>query len=356
VDTTILRVLAITLIANSHLEDLYPFRWLAADGLIGNSLFFLLSGLGLALSPRTGEGHFLGWYRRRVSRIYPGLWLTVLVGMVLFQGAWRDWSPLDFVRNLVWPTPYGFIAQIVVFYPAFYLLKALRSPKAERGVLLGLTGPYLIVALFYYNIHILSWIFYFQVMLFGGLLAGRVHEIGRDGRRHLWLLAVTMLAYFVVKLAMVTGRIPSHVGVLHLLTLPILSSLVGLCATPDMQALARLPRLRPALALVAGLTLEIYLVHGFVHTYPRVAMLPFPANLAAFWAATLPLAWFLSAASEQARRLMGSGNRVCAALAAARWSAVRSSPEAPESERKTPALQPLGTPLRSRVRWTGGWR
>ena len=49
-DTTALRVLAIVLIANSHLEDLYPFRPLAADGLIGNSLFFMLSGLGITLA------------------------------------------------------------------------------------------------------------------------------------------------------------------------------------------------------------------------------------------------------------------------------------------------------------------
>src|SRR5262245_25129461 len=107
VDTTILRVLAIILIANSHLEDLYPARWLAADGLIGNSLFFLLSGFGLALSPRTNKGPFLAWYRRRLGRIYPALWLTVLTALLLFRGAGRDWSLSVIVRDLVWPTPYS---------------------------------------------------------------------------------------------------------------------------------------------------------------------------------------------------------------------------------------------------------
>ena len=86
-DTTALRVLAIVLIANSHLEDLYPFRQLAADGLIGNSLFFMLSGLGIALSPRTGNSGFFEWYRRRLSRIYPGLWLTLcLSGLSCSRG------------------------------------------------------------------------------------------------------------------------------------------------------------------------------------------------------------------------------------------------------------------------------
>jgi peptidoglycan/LPS O-acetylase OafA/YrhL len=341
VDTTILRVLAILLIANSHLEELYPFRPLAADGLIGNSLFFLLSGLGLALSPRTGEGRFLDWYRRRLSRIYPGLWLTVLVGMILIQGAWRDWTPLEFARNLIWPTAYGFIAQIILFYPAFYLLKAARSPAVERGVMLGLTASYLAVAVFHYDLHVLSWIFYFQVMLLGGLLAGRVHEMGRHGKRDLLVLSASMLIYVVVKLAMVTGRIPSHTSILHLLTLPILLSLLGLSAAAPVQALARHPRLAPVLGLVAGMTLEIYLVHGFVHKWPRVLMLPFPINLVAFWAATLPLAWVVSIASDRVRRLLASGSR-----AGERASASRPGMASAEVVRHAPALFRLGTTRR----------
>jgi peptidoglycan/LPS O-acetylase OafA/YrhL len=303
-DTTVIRVLAIVLIANSHLEDFYPFRPLAADGLIGNSLFFMLSGLGLSLSPRIGEGRFIAWNRRRLSRIYPSLWLTVLVGMVAIQGAWRHWAAWDLVRNLAWPTPYAFIAQIVAFYPAFYLLKAARNPKVEIGVMLGLAAPYAAVSLVRYDLHVLSWIFYFQVMLFGGLLARRVEGMGRDGRRAVAILAATMLVYLAVKLAMVTGRIPTHVAPLHALIYPILWGLLALCAAAPVQALARHPRLSRGLGLLAGLTLEIYLVHDFVRKDPRVLMLPFPVNIAAFWAATLPLAWVLSAASVRARRLM----------------------------------------------------
>jgi len=323
VDTTALRVLAIVLIANSHLEDLYPFRPLAADGLIGNSLFFMLSGLGIALSPRLSKGRFVDWYRRRLSRIYPSLWLTVLVGMVLIQGAWRDWTPLDLLHTFVWPTPYLFLTQIVVFYPAFYLVKALRSTKVERGVMLGLTATYLAVAAFYYDLHVLSWLFYFQMMLFGGLLAGRVEKMGGGQRRHLPVLTLTMLIYVGVKLGMVTGRIPTHIAVLHLLTLPIVFSLLGLCATAALQNLSRHPRLGPLLGVVAGLTLEIYLVHGFVYENPHVATLPFPVNLAAFWLVTLPLAWVLSTASDRVRRLLRFGPKTAGAASYAPMSTVR---------------------------------
>jgi peptidoglycan/LPS O-acetylase OafA/YrhL len=262
----------------------------------------------------------------------------VLTALVLSRGAGRDWSLSDLVRDLIWPTPYGFIAQIVVFYPAFYFLKAIGSPKVERGVLLGLTGTYLVVAWFHYDFHILSWIFYFQVMLLGGLLAGRVYELGRDGRRDLLVLAGTMLVYVLLKLAMVTGRIQSHIGPLHLLTLPILWSLLALCATSGWHALARHPRVRPALGLIAGLTLEIYLVHGFVHTHPRVAMLPFPANLAAFWAVTLPLAWVLSLASDRVLRPILSLSRARVVPDQLHSNAPRSCPKPPAVERKAPAF------------------
>ena len=306
VDTTALRVLAIVLIANSHLEDLYPFRPLAADGLIGNSLFFMLSGLGLALSPRTIEGRFVSWYRRRMGRIYPSLWLAVLFGAALTSASWRGWGAGDVVRNLIWPTPYGFVAQIIVFYPVFFLLRRLKDSRAEIAAILGLTAPYLAVALFHYDLHILSWIFYFQVMVFGGLLAGRLERMGRHAGRDAIVLGLTMLVYVGVKFAMVTGRIPSHVAVLHILCVPILASLLGVCVTPTAQALAHYPRLGPALSGIGALTLEIYLVHGFVYADARVAKLPFPINLAAFWAATLPMAWVLARSADRARGLIGA--------------------------------------------------
>src|SRR5262249_35374468 len=153
-----------------------------------------------------------------------------------------------------------------------------KAPNLERSVLLGLTVPYLAVAWFHYDLHVLSWIYYFQVMLFGGFLAGRVHELGRGGKRDLLVLAATMATYVLVKLGMVTGSIPNHVTILHVLTFPILWSLLGLAAGAPLRALARHPWLAPALGALAGMTLEIYLVHDFAWTNPRVRMLPFPIN------------------------------------------------------------------------------
>ena len=300
-DTTLLRILAIVLIANSHLEELYPFRPLAADGLIGNSMFFLLSGLGLALSPRTSEGRFVAWYRRRLGRIYPGLWIAVLLGTAGWEGGWHGRGIGQVLHDLFWPTPYGFVAQIVVFYPFFYLLKTARNRKWEWGILVGLGLAYLGVATFRYDLHALSWIYYFQMMILGSLLAVRLPEMGRHPRRDLGIVVVTLLLYVGLKLAMVSGRIPMHVGPLHAMTAVILIGLLGLNASSRPQSIALDPRLTRPLGLFASLTLEIYLVHGFVYEAPQVARLAFPLNLAVFWAATLPLAWALGRSAEALR-------------------------------------------------------
>lgn len=307
-DTTALRALAIVLIANSHLENLYPFRPLAADGLIGNTLFFLLSGLGLALSPRTGSAPFLQWLRRRLERIYPSVWIAVLVGTVGLHGAWRHWHPSDAARAFLWPTPYMFIGQILLFYPVFYLLKALKSPRMELGLFLGLGAPYAAIAWFCYDLHLLSWIFYFQVMIFGGLLVYRVDRIGRHPGRDGVVLAASLASYVLLKLAMVTGRIPMHVGALHLLTLPILWGLVNIFSADRVRAVLQDARLAAPLQGLAGMTLEIYLVHEFVLHTPPVQALVFPINVAAFWAATLPVAWALRATADRLRRLPITGN------------------------------------------------
>ncbi len=326
-DTTALRVLAIVLIANSHLEEFYPFRPLAADGLIGNSLFFLLSGLGLSLSPRIGEGRFVAWNRRRLGRIYPSLWITVVVGMIVIEGAWRHWSPLDAVRSLVWPTPYAFIAQIVAFYPAFYLVKAARNRRVELGVMLGLCA-----------------------VRGGGRVSLRspCSELGLlfpgDGLRRFDGRACRRHGPRSEACRRGPGRDDAGVrrrqaGDGHgphpharrrrctLLTYPILWSLLEVCAAAPVQAFARRSRFAPALGLVAGLTLEIYLVHDFVRGDARVLLLPFPLNIAAFWAATLPLAWVLSAAADRARRLMKVKSRTGPQPVSARPITIGASPE-----------------------------
>jgi peptidoglycan/LPS O-acetylase OafA/YrhL len=78
-NTICLQAVAAILIANSHLEGLYPRSWMAADGFIGNSIFFLLSGYGITISLLGREQTFVHYYVRRILRIYPVVWLVEII-------------------------------------------------------------------------------------------------------------------------------------------------------------------------------------------------------------------------------------------------------------------------------------
>jgi peptidoglycan/LPS O-acetylase OafA/YrhL len=114
--------LAAILIANSHLESLYPKRWMAADGLLGNTIFFLLAGYGILLSQRQRPVPFGTFYWKRFIRIYPSFWIAMLLaaasGMMVNYGS--DLSA--WFSTWAWPTSFGFIGNIMVFYPVLWLL------------------------------------------------------------------------------------------------------------------------------------------------------------------------------------------------------------------------------------------
>lgn len=80
----ILKFLAVFLIINSHMDALYvKYGMLATGGAIGDVLFLFASGYTLLLSKRNLS--FANWYKRRINRIYPSVFVCVLVGAVLTQ-------------------------------------------------------------------------------------------------------------------------------------------------------------------------------------------------------------------------------------------------------------------------------
>src|SRR4051794_14227820 len=99
-----LKAAAALLIINSHLERMYQRPWMAADGMLGNTIFFFTTGITLAGSlkrrPDEAFGQFL-W--KRLSRLYPALWIALLLVPPLPM----HFSPVrPFVRDFLYPTPF----------------------------------------------------------------------------------------------------------------------------------------------------------------------------------------------------------------------------------------------------------
>ncbi|OHE60630.1 MAG: hypothetical protein A2X71_00930 [Thiobacillus sp. GWE1_62_9] len=302
-DTIFLRFVAILLITNSHLDRLYPVSAMATGGQLGNSLFFMLSGFGLVASYRKKGDIFWPWLQRRLSRIYPSVLLVTLTA-ALVTGAAFGWDVADFVRHLIWPTEYWFVAAIVSFYVPFYWLMSLRSKAVFLQLIAILFLPY-----FYFYLTALDlshfsieegyfkWIFYFQVMLLGGFLASR-DEVARPFTSAGWnmvLLGLFVIAYFGMKLLVAKGILTEFQFLIHWLTYPIMAFSLFVMDTRLVKETIMKSAAAPFIAMVAGATLEIYLLQKYVYGNAYISSLAFPGNVAVFWpvviAGAILIAW-----------------------------------------------------------------
>lgn len=292
VDTTFLRFIAILLITNSHLDGLYPYAAMSTGGQLGNSFFFMLSGFGLVSSYLKKGDSFGSWLTRRLSRIYPSVFLVTL-GAALITGAYPNWTSRNFAQHLIWPTEYWFVAAIVVFYVPFYWFMRVGSGRLFILSILALSIPY-----FYFYLTTLDlarfsiegggyfkWIFYFQVMLLGGYLAYPNQAMGSffTPTFNAVLLGSLLAAYLGVKFLVAKGVMTEFQFLVHWLTFPIM--VFSLYAMNSHVVKIRIKKwaIWPFMGWVAGATLEIYLLQKYIYGSPLVASMSYPRNVAVFW-------------------------------------------------------------------------
>ncbi|MFM7130360.1 MAG: acyltransferase family protein, partial [bacterium] len=285
------------LIANSHLSDYYPIPQLAGDGLLGNSLFFLLSGYGLAKGDAHARRRAGDWFGRRLRKIYPSVVIVLLATALYDFGSLHIHRPIDVIIQLVWPSNYPFIMQITTFYVVYFLWS--RSPLGRWPIALCLVMIPLYIAGWLLSphelrTHILHWFFYFQVMMMGVVVARyRLNEQKISRKWILTGLLISSLAYLFVKFMLSRrGLAVEYVSILHLLVLPVMYFFVMFSAEAQtVQWLARGGLLPQFATWLAGNTLEVYLVHYPVLENRHVLAAPSPLNLAAFWILTFALTW-----------------------------------------------------------------
>lgn len=303
VDTSLVRFLAIILITNSHLDRLYPDPRFATGGGLGNALFFALSGFGLAMSARKQLPSLNSWLSRRLLNIYPQVALATLLLATLSSVA-DSWPPAKLFHYFIWPTNYWFVAAIVTFYIPIYITLKYFS-NAIRYIIFIFIAPYLF---FYYTELSLTrfsieddpfrWLFYFQVMLFGAHLASSdtlTKHRKSDGVVLLFIIA----CYFIIKLLLSKGIFKEFQFFIHLITFPFVLFSLRFFSNPDLLDHIKKFRLYSFIAFLGQLSLEVYLVQGFLIRWVAETGVNYIFSILIIWPVVFLAAWPLSLASKR---------------------------------------------------------
>ena len=111
-----LKVMAALMITNSHFIPLYKdvSKSLATFGVQGNALFFFVSGYLLMMGFDRHELSFGNWYKRRLNRLWPSVFIWVIVTTLIWA------APLSLSR-LIMASDYWFLQSIAINYILFYI-------------------------------------------------------------------------------------------------------------------------------------------------------------------------------------------------------------------------------------------
>lgn len=291
---TLLRAFAAIIITNAHYTGIYPSDIIANGGLLGDVVFFSVSGFCLA-SPRVP---FKQWYPKRLWRIYAVVWIATLAYVLI--GAWEVNSAVDAVKWFIHPTKYHFIASITLLYiPLYFVAKYVELNKKNYTLAaLGLLAIQLVLYLCiydksYYHIDkvrepMIEFLF-FQSMLLGlyfrrqsskGALT--VDNSNRGGQKLvLWLcLAVMFAVYFASKMLFVKRASIAEFQLLNQVVLIISLFFLFRCTYTLEDKLKKHSDswLWKIVVFLSDHTLEIYCVQYVIIDWVRNMGLSFPLN------------------------------------------------------------------------------
>ncbi len=262
---TVLRALAACLITNAHYTGIYPTDLIANGGLIGDVIFFAVSGYCLYHV----KSSFPKWYGKRIYRVYVPVWVVTAVFLLLGCHTLAEHS---LAYYFVYPTDYHFVASIVLLYIPFYILMRLEFlQKRIPLVMLALAAVMMTVYVCFYDTsyyHVdtvrepfIRFLF-MESMLLGAYFK---HHDARFRNRFSWLWVILTVPCFVIYFA--SKLLFSKLDALsdfqivnQLLIFALLFCIFRVFSGLDGK-LEKLPRpIRRCISFIAQITLEIYVV------------------------------------------------------------------------------------------------
>lgn len=291
-----MRALAILLVTHSHMEGFYPVRAVATGGLLGNTLFFMVSGMLISRTLADRRESFAAWYLRRLKRLYLPLWL--LTGLLFLLGVPMSQTPAAMLERLVVPDDYWFLPAIAVFYPACFLLAGPASRRLCAIAIAASVTAYLVLYILFVDLdhwdaenHVLIKCFYYFAVMLAGLRRSPPAADHASRPPLLPLAAFTAAFFLFLLLLKLTGAYSLQVGA-QLLAFVWATCVANVFCHPVSSAWIE-RRFGSAIPALATLSLPIYLVQVPLLRVGWLQTLPLPLSVAAFLAPLLGLAWLL---------------------------------------------------------------
>lgn len=295
-----LRALAAALISNAHYIGVYPTNWLSHGGMIGNILFFAVSGYCLY----NVKTNFAKWYSRRFIKLYiPTFVITIAYFLV---GYFKLSEEQDILYWFVYPTFYHFVSSILLLYvPFYFVMKTEWMKKHLIHIMLVVAAVFGIVYIFafdksYYHVDDVTKpmvrFLFFEAMLMGAWFRQNDEKF-RNKKAAFPLIGVVVfcMAHFACKVAL--SRIPQvspFQFVNQIVLLLLLYFVFRLFSALDGK-LEKLPKpVLKAVEYVSKLTLEIYLVqHMLIEYLDLPHKFSFPVNWIVITASIIAVATVL---------------------------------------------------------------
>lgn len=267
-----MRALSACVITNAHFTGIYPTDLLANGGLLGDVLFFSISGYCLT----NLKLPFFRWYGKRIYRIYIPVILISIVYVIIH---YSHIELNDYVNIFIYPTIYHFIASIVVLYIPFYFCMKFNFIKLNLlwtmvviGILFLLTYVFLYDKSYYHIDTVREPIIRF--LFFESMLLGAYFRVNDDKYRNKYKKIYPFVAVILFIVYCISKYAFSHINsisnfqiVNQILLFILLFYLFKLFAGLDNKLENLNNKAKNFIGLLAKLTLEIYLVQIVILFY-----------------------------------------------------------------------------------------
>lgn len=294
---TFLRALAACLITNAHYTGIYPTDIIANGGLLGDVIFFAVSGYCLY----NARHSFPRWYGKRLVRCYLPVILITALYMIIGAYSLADNSLFWW---FVYPTNYHFVASIVLLYIPYYIvIKFDVLKKNIPWIMVGVGLIFVIVYIVFYDksyYHIdtvrepMIRFLFFESMLLGAYF--RQNNEKHRNKFAWWIPVFAFIAfvlYFASKLLFSRKESLASLQIINQIILFVLLYLVFRLFSSIDGKLEKLPGwIKAVITFISEITLEIYVVQYVLIDAIRPLM-GFPLNWVVLTASILASATVL---------------------------------------------------------------